>query len=87
MTWAWDLWDRFDKVAFWWMGAMVAIWLIFSNNAVRAGAAVPAPLVASRGRARPVTTFRIIVGLHWFLLVSSLITISGAVGGSHGMTL
>ena len=30
MTWAWDLWDRFHDAAFWWMGAMVAIWLIFT---------------------------------------------------------
>jgi hypothetical protein len=38
----------------------------------------------ARGRARPERTFRLIVGLHWFLLASSLITVSGAVAGSHG---
>lgn len=86
MTWAWDLWDRFDEVAFWWMGAMVAIWLIFTMMLF-----VLEPLFLhrwffARSRARPVSTFRIIVGLHWFLLVISLITISGAVAGSHGMT-
>jgi uncharacterized membrane protein len=86
MTWAWDLWDRFYKVAFWWMGAMVAIWLIFTIMLF-----VLEPLFLhrwflARSRARPVSTFRIIVGIHWFLLVISLITISGAVAGSHGMT-
>lgn len=86
MTWAWDLWDRFDKAAFWWMGAMVAMWLIFTIMLF-----VLEPLFLHRwflawSRARPVSTFRIIVGLHWFLLVSSLITISGAVAGSHGLT-
>ena len=37
-----------------------------------------------RGRARPESTFRIIIGLHWLLFASSLITVAGAVAGSHG---
>jgi len=27
---AWDLWDRFLQPGFWWMHAMVLIWLIFT---------------------------------------------------------
>lgn len=86
MTWRWDLWDRFNEVAFWWMGAMVAVWLIFTMMLFILEPLFPHRWFVARSWARPVSTFRIIVGLHWVLLVSSLITISGAVVDSHGMT-
>jgi uncharacterized membrane protein len=84
MTWEAKLWDRFHDAAFWWMGAMVAIWMVFTMMLF-----VLEPLFLhrwfrARSRARPESTFRIIVGLHWFLLASSLITVGGAVAGSHG---
>lgn len=85
MAWAWDLWDRFHQAAFWWMGAMVAIWLVFSVMLF-----VLEPLFLhrwflKRSAARPQSTFRIIVALHWLLLLGSLVTIVGAVAGSHGV--
>ena len=86
MTWALDLRDRFYDAAFWWMGAMVAVWLIFSIMLF-----VLEPLflhrwIYERSRNRPESTLRVIFGLHWFLLVISLVTIVGAVAGSHGAT-
>ena len=30
MVHAWDLWDRFTQVEYWWMHAMLCIWVIFS---------------------------------------------------------
>ena len=30
MTWRLDLWDRFRTAAFWWMHAMVCLWLLFA---------------------------------------------------------
>jgi hypothetical protein len=39
-----------------------------------------------RSLARPDSTFRIIIGLHWFLLSIGLLTVAGAVAGSHGAT-
>src|SRR5512139_3210248 len=27
---AWDLWHRFTSAAYWWMHAMVAVWLLFT---------------------------------------------------------
>jgi uncharacterized membrane protein len=84
MAWAWDLWSRFYDAGFWWMHAMVAVWLIFTIMLF-----VLEPLFLhhwfhERGRDRPVSTLRIIIGLHWLLLVASLITVFGAVAGSHG---
>jgi uncharacterized membrane protein len=86
MTWTWNLWDRFHDAAFWWMGAMVAVWLIFTVMLF-----VLEPLFLhrwfhERSLARPDSTFRIIIGLHWFLLSISLLTVAGAVAGSHGAT-
>ncbi len=86
MVWSGHLWDRFHDPAFWWMGAMVAIWLIFTIMLF-----VLEPLFLhrwfhARSRTRPESTLRVIIGLHWFLLASSLITVAGAIAGSHGMT-
>jgi hypothetical protein len=38
----------------------------------------------ARAKTKPAETFRLIVGLHWFLLIISLITVAGAAAGSHG---
>jgi uncharacterized membrane protein len=84
MTWAWDLWDRFHDAAFWWMGAMVAIWLIFTIMLFALEPLFLHRWLLARSRTRPESTFHIIVALHWFLLGSGLITIAGAVAGSHG---
>lgn len=84
MTWKAELWDRFHDAAFWWMGTMVAIWAVYTVMLF-----VLEPLVLhrwfrARSRTRPESTFHIIVGLHWVLLASSLVTVWGAVAGSHG---
>lgn len=87
MAWAWDLWDRFLAAAFWWMGAMVAIWVIFTVMLFILEPVFLHRWFIERGRTRPKSTFRIIIGLHWFLLTISLITIAGAVAGSHGSNI
>lgn len=84
MTWAQDLWDRFLDPSFWWMHAMVAVWLLFSAMLF-----VLEPLwlhrwFAKAAAARPEQTYRLIVMLHWVLLAAGLITVAGAVAGSHG---
>ena len=84
MTWQQDLWDRFLDIAFWWMHAMVAVWLLFTLMLF-----VLEPLWLHRWFARatalrPEHTFRTIVVLHRILLGVSLITVAGAVAGSHG---
>ncbi|MBB4303643.1 putative membrane protein [Rhodobium orientis] len=85
MAWAWDLWDRFLDPAFWWMHAMVAVWALFSVMLF-----IAEPLFLHRwfrtaAKDRPEATFQLIRRLHWVLLTLGLITILGAVAGSHGM--
>jgi hypothetical protein len=66
------------------MGAMVAIWLIFTIMLFALEPLFLHRWLLARSRTRPESTFHIIVALHWFLLGSGLITIAGAVAGSHG---
>ena len=84
MTWSGDLWDRFRDPAYWWMPAMVAVWSIFTIMLFLLEPLFLHRWLIARGRSRPELTFRIIIGLHWFLLTISVITIAGAVAGSHG---
>jgi uncharacterized membrane protein len=84
ITAAWDLWDRFHDMAFWWMHAMVFVWVVFSLMLF-----VAEPLFLHRwfhqqAERNPERTFRLIRYLHWVLLAISLVTVLGAVAGSHG---
>jgi uncharacterized membrane protein len=84
LTWRFDLWSRFAAGRFWWMHAMVILWLLFTVMLF-----VLEPLflhrrLLERSRDDPSGTFTIIRRLHWVLLGLSLITVFGAVTGSHG---
>jgi hypothetical protein len=53
---------------------------------------LPSPFFLHRrlreqARAKPETTFRAVERFHWLLLALSLITILGALAGSHGLLL
>lgn len=79
-----DLWDHLE---FWWMHAMVLLWLILTFFLF-----VGEPLAARMHRshrARAASTGRLALmqWLHWVLLLLSAITILAAVAGSHGMSL
>ncbi len=86
IVWRLDLWDRFLDPAYWWMGAMAGLWLIFM-----AVLFVVEPLMharmARRARTHPATTLRLISRMHCALLVLAGITAFGAVGGAHGLFL
>ena len=79
-----DAWGRFQQVSYWWMHAMVLVWGLFMFMLF-----VLEPLWLHRSfkrsaQAQPDATFKLIQRLHWVLLVVSLLTIAGAVAGSHG---
>ena len=84
LVYAWDLWDRFASASWWWMHAMVATWALFTVMLF-----VAEPLFLHRWFQRtaqrdPERTFRRIQRMHWVLLTVSLVTVLGAVAGSHG---
>ena len=79
-----DLWRRFRAVEFWWMHAMVAVWLIFALALF-----VIEPLGLHRrlrraGSATPRATLQRLHRVHLVLLALALITLLAAVAGSHG---
>jgi len=87
MIWAADLWDPFANAAFWWMHAMVGVWTLFAL-----GLFVVEPFVLDRrltgwAASRPDRFFARLGHVHWVLLLLSLITLVGAVAGSHGWPL
>lgn len=84
MTWRLDLWDRFRTVGFWWMHTMVCVWLLFALVLF-----VAEPFILHRhfhrwATARRGAAFAWLHRTHWMLLTLSVITILGAVAGSHG---
>jgi uncharacterized membrane protein len=85
ITVVWDLWGRFESVAYWWMHAMVLVWAVFTVMLF-----VAEPLFLHRwflrsAKAQPERTFSLIERLHWVLLSISLLTVLGAMAGSHGL--
>ncbi len=87
MAWYLDAWDRFREPGFWWMHAMVLVWLVFTLMLF-----VIEPLVLDRVLSRRVAvdpggTWRAVEWMHRVLLALSLVTIAGAVAGSHGVNL
>ncbi len=84
MVYALDAWDRFRSADFWWMHAMVFVWLIFALLLF-----VLEPLILHRrledwGRRDPAGALAALQIGHWVLLALSLVTIFGAVAGSQG---
>ena len=78
-----DLWGRFADSRFWWMYLMVALWAVFALMLF-----VVEPLYLHRRIATstaPEADFSRMMRLHQLLLIVSVVTIFGAVGGSHGL--
>ena len=83
MTWHLGLWSRFVEARFWWMHAMVAIWLIFTVVLFILEPLFLHRWFLDRSRREPEATFNLIQRMHWILLTISLLTVVGAVAGSH----
>jgi uncharacterized membrane protein len=82
-----DLWDRFRSAEFWWMHAMVAVWLVFSVLLFVAEPLLPRRRFEHWATTQPEAAFGWLQRSHWVLLALSLVTIFGAVAGSHGWSI
>jgi uncharacterized membrane protein len=82
-----NLWDRFRYAAYWWMHAMVVVWLIFTIMLFIVEPFILHRKLSGRVTENPDGAFKLQQWLHWVLLALSLITIAGAVAGSHGLLL
>ena len=84
LVYAWELWDRFTQIAYWWLHAMVFVWAVFSVMLFLAEPLFLHRWFLARATSKPTETFRLIQVLHWILLIISLVTVLGATMGSHG---
>lgn len=87
MLYRFDLWDRLRDSAYWWLHAMVAVWLLFTLMLFVAEPLILHGWLLARARLKPELIFGLIEWLHRVLLFISLITVLGAVAGSHGLLL
>jgi len=82
-----DLWDRFRYAAYWWMHAMIAVWLLFTVVLFVAEPLFLHRWLLARATAKPQATFRLLEWLHWVWLILGLVTVAGAVASTHGLLL
>ena len=83
MVWRGDMWGRFLDPHFWWMHAMVGLWLFFAAMLF-----VIEPLFLHRHMAasnHPASDFARMETMHRILLAVATVTVLGAVAGSHGL--
>lgn len=77
-------WSRFGELRYWWMHAMVFVWLLFSVLLFILEPNVLRRRVETSVQQASEATFRKMQRFHWILLSISLVTVAGAVAGSHG---
>jgi uncharacterized membrane protein len=86
MTSKLGLWYRFMSAEYWWMHAMVGVWLLFAVILF-----IAEPLIQHRHFEKwavaPNIAFARLQRVHWVLLSLGLITAFGATAGSHGWFL
>ena len=82
-----DLWDRFTSARFWWMHAMVCLWLLFTFVLFVAEPFIVARHFHKWATDTPRVAFKWLHRGHRILLALSLITIFGAVAGSQGWSV
>jgi uncharacterized membrane protein len=82
-----DLWDRFRYPAYWWIDAMIAVWLLFTLMLFVVEPLFLRRWLLAQTQSKPELTFELVERLHRILLLISLITILGTVAGSHGLLL
>lgn len=79
-----DLWNRFHDPAFWWMGSMVGLWVLFMLMLF-----VVEPvfhrIVERRLWTQPQASLLNISLIHMVLLAGAGLTVLGAVAGAHGL--
>jgi len=77
-----DLWRRYADPHFWWMHAMLLVWLLFAIMLF-----VVEPLFLHRRMANSLSPahFGRIQRMHWLLLAFSVVAVVGAIGGSRGL--
>ncbi|MDN5753925.1 MAG: hypothetical protein L0H15_11740 [Nitrosospira sp.] len=84
MVYLLNAWSRFAELRFWWMHAMVLVWLIFTLMLFVVEPFVLRGRIKNTAERDPGKTFARMRRMHWVMLSLSLVAVAGAVAGSHG---
>lgn len=76
-------WSRFLYLKFWWMHAMVLVWFVFTLMLFVLEPLFLHKLFMKLSKEDPENLMRRVQVLHYFLVILSLITVVGAMLGSH----
>lgn len=87
MLYVLNAWNRLLDLRFWWLHAMILVWILFSIVLFVLEPFFLHKIFRKYAFKDPSKAFRIMHRAHWVLLSLSLITIFGAVAGSHGWFL
>jgi hypothetical protein len=79
------LWPRFLEARFWWMHAMVLLWILYVVALFILEPWLLRARFAERLRRDPDGALARMERHHWLVLILSLVTVAGAVAGSHGL--
>lgn len=79
-----NAWERFLHIQFWWMHAMIVIWSVFSLILFVLEPIWLHKWFKAQAIKNSEQTFKMLFLMHKVLLTASLMTIVGAVAGSHG---
>ncbi|MGB8400036.1 hypothetical protein [Bradyrhizobium sp.] len=85
MLYTYEHWGRIADPRFWWLDAMFGLWTIF---AIMLFVAEPLFLHAwfdARAQRDPDGTFRLALCGHLVVSLLAVVTVPGAVGGTHGL--
>jgi uncharacterized membrane protein len=80
-----DAWSRYSEMKYWWITAMTIVWVLFTVVLFILEPFLLHRLYKKYANKNPDKTFAFIQKFHWVLLTVSLVTIAGAVAGSHGL--
>jgi len=85
MLYAYDLWDRFSHLGYWWMHLMVAVWLLFAALLFVIEPLIVRRTVHRRAAVASEPTLTRMLWMHRVMLTLSLLAVFAAVAGSHGL--
>ena len=81
------LWPTLASLQYWWVFAMVVVWLLFASILFIFEPLFLHRRFEERAKSAPEHTFALLQRMHWILLLLSAIAIFGGIAGSHGLTV
>lgn len=78
-------WDRITDPHYWWIGAMIGLWAIFTVMLFIAEPLFLHAWFEARAKRDPDGAFRVALRGHRVLSLLAVVTVLGAAGGAHGL--